>query len=54
MEDNKYADQKYLDNWPLDYEKVVVLSSKYNVAPWNLNNKDILINENKFFIKKIE
>ena len=52
VEDNKYADQKYLDDWPKDYENVKVLSSKYNVAPLNLNDKDILINENKFFIKK--
>lgn len=50
VEGDKYADQKYLDKWPSNYKNLVVLSSKYSVGPWNLNNKDISIRNNKFFI----
>jgi len=39
IEGDRYADQKYLDEWPSRYGNLVVLRHKgVNVAPWNLMN----------------
>lgn len=36
LEDGKYADQKYLEEWPSRYNRLVVLKHKgAGVAPWN-------------------
>jgi hypothetical protein len=38
LEGDRYADQKYLDQWPTLFRGVVVLQHKgVNVAPWNLD-----------------
>ena len=37
IEEDRFADQKYLDQWPTRFGNVVILQHKgVNVAPWNL------------------
>jgi hypothetical protein len=49
-EDGKYADQKYLDDWPARFEGVVVLQNKgAGLAPWNWTNYDIKVRSNGIF-----
>jgi hypothetical protein len=42
VEPDRYADQKYLDQWPRRFDKLVVLQHPgVNVAPWNLPERPI-------------
>jgi len=51
-EDNKFADQKYLDSWIKTYPKVKEFNSGSGIAPWNICNKDISIKDGeKIYIK---
>ena len=50
-ENNRFADQLYLDTWEIDYpNKVKVLNdSTTGIAPWNLNNYTISKKGNLFY-----
>ncbi len=49
LEDEKFADQKYLDSWTKDYSGVLELNdATAGIAPWNVNNA-IIKNENGCF-----
>jgi hypothetical protein len=46
VEEGRFADQKYLDDWPTRFKKVKVLNHKgAGLAPWNVEN-DLLSFEN--------
>ena len=51
LEAGRYADQKYLDDWPMRFQHVVVLKHKgANLAPWNLANYKIRLNESRIMV----
>ncbi len=44
MEENKFGDQKYLDDWLIRFEGVYVSNDiGHGVAPWNLERYDLMI-----------
>jgi hypothetical protein len=51
VEENRYADQKYLDYFPKKFENVVVLEHKgANLAPWNISNYNISTETGKVMV----
>ena len=44
-EDNKFADQKYLDEWFEKFSQIKEYSDGSGVAPWNIEDKDISTNK---------
>jgi hypothetical protein len=51
IENGRFADQKYLDDWPSMFERVVVLNHKgANLAPWNIANYNISKKQNSVWI----
>jgi hypothetical protein len=51
LENNKYADQKYLDFWPNKYLNLCIINNiGANLAPWNISNYKILLINNQLYI----
>ncbi len=51
LEDGKFADQKYLDEWPRLYDELVVSQNNgVGVAPWNIANFKATIDGNIFSV----
>ncbi len=53
VEDDKFGDQKYLDSWSSKYPGIHVLNHQGGgVAPWNVQQYEITIRDDKHFIKE--
>jgi len=51
VEDNRFADQKYLDSFPYLFSEVGILQHKgANVAPWNMINYRMSYSRRKIFV----
>ncbi len=51
VEEDRYADQKYLDSFPRKFEGVVELQHKgANLAPWNIDNYSLTIKEKCIYV----
>jgi hypothetical protein len=51
IEPGRFADQKYLDDWPLRFEGVVVLGHPgANLAPWNLGSHLFKLTDGKITV----
>jgi len=48
LEDGRFAEQKYLDQWPSRFEHVTIVQHRgANVAPWNLNTFELSMTGNQ-------
>lgn len=51
VEDGKYLDQKYLEDWPRRFDGVVVLKHKgANLAPWNVEEHSVSRRNGRVFV----
>lgn len=51
VENGRFGDQKYLDDWPARFQKVVVIQHKgANLAPWNLANYMVSRHKNRLWV----
>ena len=50
VSDGKYADQKYLDEWPDRYDDLCILTNKgCALGPWNWTSADLRLEKNRAF-----
>lgn len=51
VEGSRFADQKYLDDWPSRFEGVKILQHKgVGLAPWNLSNYQLHLEKGQVFV----
>lgn len=51
LEDERYGDQKYLDQWPKNYPNCVVSAHRgANVATWNITGRALSVRSDDFYI----
>jgi hypothetical protein len=51
VENDRFADQKYLDSWPETFPEVHVVQHKgANVAPWNIGNYSIALRKERVYV----
>lgn len=51
FEDGKYADQKYLDEWPARFHDVAILQGKgAGLAPWNVGQYEFSMRDGKVLV----
>lgn len=51
LEGDRFADQKYLDQWPSRFNKVIVLQHKgANLGPWNVSNYELTLDEGRVLV----
>ncbi len=54
VEDGRFADQKYLDDWPVRFQNVVVLRHiGADLAPWNIANYQISAEGNHVWVDDV-
>jgi hypothetical protein len=52
LEGDRFAEQKYLDDWPARSDRVVIIQHKgANVAPWNLDRFEILLRDGALYVE---
>jgi len=50
-EDGRFADQKYLDEWPKLYDQLVISQNRgVGIAPWNINSYKTTIKDDHFLV----
>jgi len=50
VENDRYADQKYLDKFPALFNSTIVQNIGTNLAPWNIGNHNFTHNDKKIFV----
>jgi hypothetical protein len=51
IENGRFADQKYLDDWPSEFKGVAVIRQKgANLAPWNIASYNISTKQNSVWV----